>query len=84
MWLEYFYYILQTEKSYFWSAINLVKNISSTVYRKALLLVTTATKSAYIQPNHIYGTLFLGQFWTDSLVHDVNALKLLVDVIGEV
>jgi len=26
---------------------------------------------------------FLGQFWTDSLVHDVNALKLLVDVIGE-
>ena len=27
---------------------------------------------------------FLGQFWTDSLVHDVNALKLLVDVIGQV
>ncbi len=27
---------------------------------------------------------FLGQFWTDSLVHDANALKLLVDVIGEV
>ena len=27
---------------------------------------------------------FLGKFWTDSLVHDTNALKLLVDVIGEV
>ena len=27
---------------------------------------------------------FLGKFWTDSLVHDKNALKLLVDVIGEV
>lgn len=26
---------------------------------------------------------FLGQFWTDSLVHDNNALELLVDVIGE-
>lgn len=26
---------------------------------------------------------FLGQFWTDSLVHDANALKLLVDVIGQ-
>ena len=38
----------------------------------------------HMQPNHIYETLFLGQFWTDSLVHDVNALKLLVDVIGEV
>ena len=27
---------------------------------------------------------FLGKFWTDSLVHDNAALKLLVDVIGEV
>jgi len=26
---------------------------------------------------------FLGKFWTDSLVHDDSALKLLVDVIGE-
>lgn len=26
---------------------------------------------------------FLGKFWTDSLVHDSTALKLLVDVIGE-
>lgn len=26
---------------------------------------------------------FLGQFWTDSLVHDPRALKLLVDIIGE-
>jgi len=26
---------------------------------------------------------FLGKFWTDSLVHDNAALKLLVDVIGE-
>jgi len=26
---------------------------------------------------------FLGKFWTDSLVHDQAALKLLVDVIGE-
>ena len=25
---------------------------------------------------------FLGKFWTDSLVHDDSALKLLVDVIG--
>jgi aminocarboxymuconate-semialdehyde decarboxylase len=27
---------------------------------------------------------FLGHFWTDSLVHDANAIKLLVDVIGKV
>ena len=27
---------------------------------------------------------FLGKFWTDSLVHDDNAIKLLVDVIGKV
>ena len=27
---------------------------------------------------------FLGQFYTDALVHDPVALKLLVDVIGEV
>ena len=27
---------------------------------------------------------FLGKFWTDSLVHDTNALDLLVKVIGEV
>ena len=27
---------------------------------------------------------FLGKIWTDSLVHDVNAIKLLVDVIGQV
>lgn len=27
---------------------------------------------------------FLGRFYTDSLVHDVNALKLLVDIIGQV
>ena len=27
---------------------------------------------------------FLGKFWTDSLVHDDNAIKLLVDVIGNV
>jgi aminocarboxymuconate-semialdehyde decarboxylase len=26
---------------------------------------------------------FLGKFWTDSLVHDTAAMKLLVDVIGE-
>ena len=26
---------------------------------------------------------FLGKFWTDTLVHDNTALKLLVDVIGE-
>lgn len=26
---------------------------------------------------------FLGKFWTDSLVHDTNAIKLLVDVMGE-
>ena len=26
---------------------------------------------------------FLGRFWTDTLVHDNTALKLLVDVIGE-
>jgi len=26
---------------------------------------------------------FLGQFWTDSLVHDPDALRLLLDVIGE-
>lgn len=26
---------------------------------------------------------FLGRFWTDSLVHDEAALKLLVDIIGE-
>ena len=38
----------------------------------------------HMQPNHIYETLLLGQFWTDSLVHDVNALKLLVDVMGQV
>jgi aminocarboxymuconate-semialdehyde decarboxylase len=27
---------------------------------------------------------FLGTFWTDSLVHDVDAMRLLVKVIGEV
>ena len=27
---------------------------------------------------------FLGKFYTDTLVHDQNALELLVDVIGEV
>lgn len=26
---------------------------------------------------------FLGRFWTDSLVHDETALKLLIDIIGE-
>ena len=26
---------------------------------------------------------FLGKIWTDSLVHDVNAIKLLTDVIGQ-
>ena len=26
---------------------------------------------------------FLGKFWTDSLVHDTTAIKLLVDIIGE-
>ncbi len=26
---------------------------------------------------------FLGKFWTDSLVHDTSAMRLLVDVIGE-
>lgn len=27
---------------------------------------------------------YLGSFYTDSLVHDPRALKLLIDVIGEV
>ena len=26
---------------------------------------------------------FLGKFWTDSLVHDPDALKLLIKVVGE-
>ena len=27
---------------------------------------------------------YIGQIWTDSLVHDERALKYLVEVIGEV
>ncbi len=36
------------------------------------------------QDNTVSPRQYLGKFWTDSLVHDKNALQLLVDVIGEV
>lgn len=34
--------------------------------------------------NHISPRKYLGSFYTDSLVHDPVALKLLIDVIGKV
>ena len=34
--------------------------------------------------NDINPRKYLGKFWTDSLVHDAQALDLLVKVIGEV
>ncbi len=34
--------------------------------------------------NKVKPTKYLGQIYTDSLVHDKRAMELLIDVIGEV
>ena len=37
-----------------------------------------------IRYNIVYFRKYIGQIYTDSLVHDEKALKLLVDTIGQV